>query len=92
MSSFTHLVDTGKYSKDMLSNGQRERIEGMEEAEELIDSFESFFIDYFDLSEEVVLDKIRLDCMEETMGAFRDYLHSEICERIVTLVDQEGKE
>ena len=88
MSRFTQLVDTGKYSKEMLSDDQRKRIEGMENVEELIDSFESFFIEYFDLSEDVVLDKIRLDCLEETMEAFREYLHSNICERIVTLADQ----
>lgn len=85
--NFTHLVDTGKYTKDMLEPEQKRFIEGMEEAEELTDRFQDWMPEYFDLDEEVVLDKIRIDCMAETMEAFKMYLHSEKCEGIVAWAD-----
>lgn len=87
MSNFTHLVDTGKYTKDMLEPEQRQFINGMEDAENLTDSFQQWMPEYLDLDEDCVLDKIRLDCMKETMELYKMYLHSKKCEGIVTWAD-----
>lgn len=85
--NFTQLVDTGKYSKDMLLPNDKSFIAGMEEAETLTENFQDWMPEYLDLDEDVVLDKIRLDCMKETMELFKMYLHGEICENIVTWAD-----
>ena len=61
--NFTYLVDTGKYTKDMLDPEQKRFIEGMENAEGLIEGFLNWMPDYYDLDPDYVLDKIRLDCM-----------------------------
>lgn len=87
MSNFTHLVDTGKYNKEMLDPEQRRFVEGMEEVEDLTENFPEWMADYLDLDEDVVLDKIRSDCAKETMELFRVYLHGEKCECIVTWAD-----
>jgi hypothetical protein len=86
--NFTYLVDTGKYTKDMLDPEQKRFIEGMENAEGLIEGFLNWMPDYYDLDPDYVLDKIRLDCMNETMELFKMYLHGETCEGIVVWADQ----
>lgn len=85
--NFTHLVESGKYSKEMLTLEQQKLVDGMETARDLIDQFKTWKVECFNLNEKIAIDKIRLDCMEETMSAFAEYLRRKICEGIVTWAD-----
>ena len=84
--NFTYLVDSGKYTQEMLTADEKRYISGMEEAVTEIDTF--LAMESEELDADSVLDQIRLEIMQDTCMKLQAHLHSAICESIVVLVDR----
>lgn len=82
--NFTYLVESGKYTKDMLNEKQKAFIDGMETAIEDIDLYESnIFCD----DEDPLYEQVMTSIKEETAKEIKACLESTKNTYIVTFAD-----
>lgn len=83
--NFNYLIENGTYSRDMLTEEQRNFIQGMEYALEQVECCVSNY--YEEYAKESILDKMKREIVEEALDEIKDYVKHSVSETIVVLAD-----
>lgn len=89
---YTHLIENGTYSEDMLDEKSRCFVDGMKEAKELLEAHRFNALAPVDGEGETVLERISAEEQDRALVGAIEMLESAIAQAIVELIDNNGNE